>query len=318
VKRGPGTPDDGRALKVKSVGTEALRRLGHGDVPVTVHSSYSGAVNLQTPGGLVALVPSGAGRGPISLTMDVESFRTLPHLPWGEAVAASRERLSLSGGVTVELSGSVPYPPLLTFERAPAPPRRLARNIGHARKVASARGKLGGMGGLLFVLSGRKPRSPVTLSPYSAAALPATRSLLDSLEAGDRPGVRMSADQLSGLGPGLTPSADDMMSGMLAALVLGARNGLRCARMAEVATEIPRSAEGRTTLLSVESLRLAARGMAGERVSKMVEEIYTGSERGAESSTADVLRIGETSGTDLAVGILLGAELALKGWRRPG
>jgi hypothetical protein len=108
---------------------------------------------------------------------------------------------------------------------------------------------------------------------------------------------------LAGLGPGLTPSGDDLLAGF-ACVAYRARWAWGAGLFAEL-KGIP---EGRTTPLSRSLLRWAADGVASERALTWLDQLLTG----APSPVGPVLAIGATSGADWIAGALLALDLCLK------
>jgi hypothetical protein len=72
------------------------------------------------------------------------------------------------------------------------------------------------------------------------------------------------------------------------------------------------SRAGGTTLLSQQLLRWAAKGEVDERIQGLFEVLLGGMPQDVEAASERVLAMGETSGVDTMVGILLGFELGLK------
>ena len=126
------------------------------------------------------------------------------------------------------------------------------------------------------------------------------------------------AEAMIGLGPGLTPSGDDMLSGLLATLVHLPPDPAVAARLAAVRRRVRDRAPGRTTLLSACLLRDAIDGAVAApfaRLLRAIAEVPQGRDGGhVDRSVAlrdavdAVLAVGSTSGADL----LLGAEVALR------
>jgi hypothetical protein len=88
--------------------------------------------------------------------------------------------------------------------------------------------------------------------------------------------------------------------------------------IARVLREISRSVPGKTTLLSEEYLMHAAMGQGNEPVMRLMRRILTAGPRQVRDATRRLLMVGETSGTDIVFGILLGCELALDAHRAMG
>lgn len=141
---------------------------------------------------------------------------------------------------------------------------------------------------------------------------------------GDRPAAVAAAEQLLGLGPGLTPSGDDVLSGFLLALrhlAPAAAAGralnrpLRAGRTAAaddaawLASRITALAPGRTTDLSAALLGHAARGDGCAQAVELINAVAGNSPVGP--ALARLLAVGHTSGADLGLGVLAGARAVL-------
>jgi hypothetical protein len=120
--------------------------------------------------------------------------------------------------------------------------------------------------------------------------------------------VELTASRLVGLGPGLTPSGDDLLAGLLVgtAWVRGTvSTGLGRACVA--------AAVGRTTDISVARIRHAARGVMEEIQERVLVALYAGEVDRAvlERAVARAARWGHTSGADTLVGVFLGTRIGL-------
>ncbi len=128
----------------------------------------------------------------------------------------------------------------------------------------------------------------------------------EALRARDLAAVVASARTLIGLGPGLTPSGDDVLGAALAAFrVLGCDDAFADTAGAAVTS----LARGRTTALSVTLLGLAARGHVSTEVAGVLSAVARGA--ALEPAVHALLRLGHTSGADAAGGVLIGALAAL-------
>ncbi|MGN9844732.1 DUF2877 domain-containing protein [Nonomuraea sp. H19] len=146
----------------------------------------------------------------------------------------------------------------------------------------------------------------------------AVASLASSCAEGWLLGAVTAAEQLVGLGPGLTPSGDDVLAGLLVTLRhLGAAAGAeRAVWLADwLAPAVTFDARTRTTPLSATLLHCAARGEASPEVTAVLRGV-TG-RQALEPALRRLHRLGHTSGADLAQGIAIGvtAVLALGGPR---
>ena len=142
------------------------------------------------------------------------------------------------------------------------------------------------------------------------------RALVDGEVGAERP--EDLAEAMLGLGPGLTPSGDDMLAGLLATLVHLPPDRAVAARLAAVRRRVRERASGRTTLLSARLLDDALDGAVAAPFAlllRAIAEVPQGRDGGhVDRSVAlrdavdAVLQVGSTSGADL----LLGTAVALR------
>ncbi len=303
----------GAPLEATSIGSVALGRLSARKG--VVHSVFDGAVNILFPGGLVSLVPESAGRGPLNITLRVPDgaprmSSLVPKV--GAEMTMQGLRLEAYGGADILLGSAEIY----------SPPHRLSlpllksdlflANSEAMRRTAVESGKMAGLGGLLALLT---PRLVGTtngnLNIFALAARKRIVRLEQAFMGEDRDALAHAVRELIGLGPGLTPSSDDLLAGLILLSVLyGANGGSR--RPGRLISEaVGTSARGRTTLLSEEFLLQAGSGNGNEPVTKLCTTLLTGGRDAVEQETEHVLAIGETSGTDTVLGIILGARLCI-------
>jgi hypothetical protein len=122
-----------------------------------------------------------------------------------------------------------------------------------------------------------------------------------------------AAERIVGLGPGLTPSGDDALAGLLLALrLLGGAvpGGGRAVWLADwLGAAVTAYADDRTTPLAATLLRCAARGQASVEAGAVLRGI-AGQDR-IGPAVRRLLAIGHTSGADLAWGLLAGCRAAV-------
>lgn len=120
--------------------------------------------------------------------------------------------------------------------------------------------------------------------------------------------LRQSVRGLIGLGPGLTPSGDDLLLGALALLdALGERPAH--AALAQTVIEL---SPGLTAPLSCCFLRAAAAGHVGETLHCAVSSILVGD---IDAAIAAAETIGHSSGWDMLAGIAIALRSVAAAWR---
>ena len=131
--------------------------------------------------------------------------------------------------------------------------------------------------------------------------------------AGDLASAVEIAESLVGLGPGLTPSGDSMISGLLLALRLlggATAGGTKAVWLAEwLGAAVTCYAEQRTTALAATLLHCAARGQAAEEVSAVLRA-FAG-QKPVEPAARRLLTAGRATGAELTWGLIAGCGAAL-------
>jgi hypothetical protein len=250
----------GRTIKAFRGGVGVFDALLHRG-PGEVVAWFSRACYVRGPGGVVALVGPGVNDGPIHLLMD----ESVPQVPPRSPARLSTEELEVGPhrvclAEVVVWRGSLPEPDAVA---AVAPV--LAEVAGEA--------------------------AAGSLLPQAAAA--EARALL---ERDDLDGV---ARVLGGLGPGLTPSGDDVLGGVLFAL-RAARGPAEEPRLAEAVDAVA------TNDISRAFLQWAARGQALSPAHDLVGAVVAGDRGSAGASARALAAVGESSGADFALGLRWG------------
>jgi hypothetical protein len=301
--------DSAFEVMAADLGTEASLRLAARRG--RVHSVYGRAVNVIFPEGVVSVVDGTLGRGPLNITLAAREFDFLGLVREGSDVLAVGGHVELGSSLRIGLGSARRYCTPANFSRPALGAEGVRDNISIAKKVILDTGRLEGLGALLGP-SAAHPESmdhSVTFVPWARGAVLA---LARGLSRGDVRGSLLASEGLIGLGVGLTPSGDDLLSGAIFALIQGSRNGVgRLSGLHELASGIARSSIDRTTLLSQSYLQLACRGSANEVAYDFVEGLYAGTAEELKRALGRLLKRGATSGTDIATGATLGAAMAI-------
>lgn len=133
-------------------------------------------------------------------------------------------------------------------------------------------------------------------APAAAFGLPRPEafSVAGALAAGD-PAPAIAA---IGLGPGLTPAADDVVAGALAVLALTGRLDESVRRAIDI------RAATHTTGLSAALLAAAGRGEVIPQAARVLSPLAAGGPAGRiQAAAAELFRVGSTSGHDLCAGM---------------
>lgn len=141
-------------------------------------------------------------------------------------------------------------------------------------------------------------------SPLSQRISRPVMSLVTSTEGFDVQGALRAAGQMIGLGPGVTPSGDDILIGFLAGLwSMAGQNLQQLEFIRTFGTELIQLAKA-TSEISRTYIIHATRGQFSSSLSQLAAAIATGN--GVEEAAQTALRVGHSSGMDSVTGLLIG------------
>jgi hypothetical protein len=145
------------------------------------------------------------------------------------------------------------------------------------------------------------------------------RLLSDAAARRDAASAARAARGLAGLGPGLTPSGDDLLAGFAAAWILvGDALGLDRAARGRVADGLVGGARHGASALGLAWLGHAVRGEVLEPMTRFVTTLLAAHPQDLGAVVRGALAVGSSSGTDWMVGFLLGGAATLGGATRGG
>lgn len=278
----------------------------------------SNAVYLQSEGGdLVGLVDSRKANGPITIRVSgLEGTLSALRDMAGRGFVGDGTALNISQCLDINMQEATPWvPPAITLT---ASPHELRETLRELHSIICSTGAKLGLGPLALAMPlPFEPNANPLVTSYAVSGDPLQRRATHALtmleegwNQGDAESAASSATRLLGLGPGLTPSGDDFLAGLLATLKWFEQYPRRQHAphvdrvMAEV---IVREAQARTTTLSSQLLAHAANGLLYEPAMTLGAALLTGQTNALRPAAQQLFEIGHTSGTDMAMGMLVGA-----------
>lgn len=286
------SPKPGTWLRALSISTRvhaslARPRSGH------VLAAFSRSCYLDLDGQVVALVAPALLNGPLNVVVDADA--------WGDrvaagAVATSTDRVvRIGGGVEIELAGAVVWDAAL-----PRWPRIDAvALLEHTARLGRLLASEAPEGGLARTATGaHAPGGADEILDRAAAR--AVADLAGGLRHRDAHLAAHAARTLAGLGPGLTPSGDDILLGCLLALAVLPAEGT-----ARIRDAIVSATRDRTTRISQAYLHAAAHGEAGAPWHGLIAGLAASATSRVTDAARRVMAFGETSGSDMLAGFLL-------------
>jgi hypothetical protein len=299
------TPPPFQRLTIARCGAIAREVLSD-DGEVRVLAVFERTFYLACPHGIVCVGPPDLIAGPINVaTADERTWTSLALAVDDEgAIAAGMATVGDTLAIDVASGTTWHPPPFPDFVASSA-----SRGVTAIRDAVAAECPSDGLASLVFSPAVRRASSGIDAA--SAAAQPVAQ-LRDTLPGVLRSGrwnaaALRAATLLIGLGPGFTPSGDDLVGGLMLALTAAGRAPLRNDLWHALRPEL----DDLTTPPSAMHLSAAADGMAAEPIHHLLDEILSGGTPALGDRLAAVTRLGHTSGWDIAAGTILGLEAVL-------
>ena len=309
-----------KTLRAKSIGHVAHRWLERELSEARVQAVFRRACHLVTADGRLIVLLAVPRRGPTNIVVpglrgSLDSVRDGYRASLAsQALVISDARLSIDL-VDVPVWLGLP-PPSIPVADAEVRQSRVvtAAALAEEKGVQGLVGLLprlvpGILGGLAKLPTAATNPTTTTWASVSDQALAAIGGLSRAARRRTADDFYVEASRLIGLGPGLTPSGDDFLTGLLLALLYAGRASNGDVEWVRMAGEwLAHAAVGRTTLVSEQQLWLAARGETDEIVGSAIMVMLWGEDR-LRTAIEDLLAVGSTSGGDMLTGICVASEL---------
>jgi len=306
------------SLEAESVGQKALKALGKSGDGSEIHGVFDHAVYIS--GGkneLLKLILNKDFVSPYSILIKNHESASMKSLGFetGERVLFDGKTLT-SGAVAVNISNArILKKQGLPKRSRPINPDEVAFNLRILRDVIYT---FPGREGLVPLLEDVDLRGPmkVFLEPRGESvaerARPHIEQLMWGLYSGDLAAVSEKAGAILGLGPGLTPSCDDFLAGLLMSLCFAGKafstDGSAARFFTKVGNEIFRLSKVKTTTYSRGLLDDARRGEGPLAATGLIVSLVAGGPEDTAASAKKLLAMGATTGADMAVGIYYGVR----------
>lgn len=292
----PGFRNDGEvAILIRRAGALAAEFCKN-PVRAEVAAAFARSFYLRSGDLFVCVGEPAIRNGPLTLIADMRTARLGLHP--GQPARIAENRITI-GAVTLMCERCEPWhPPRWPQAAAPSLLARARMAVAHR---AATQAPAEGFG--RAIAQAKEPDD--AFARIARRRLARLRSwLAASIVARDAPATALadSVRELAGLGPGLTPSGDDVLVGALALLdALADRHAGACAMRANLARAVSHIPPGLTSPLSRCFLRVAAAGHVGECLHAAVSSCLTAD---PDAAVAAIRDIGHSSGWDMMAGIV--------------
>lgn len=266
-------------------------------IPGELHAVFAHAANIETGLGLVSVLSQGRSLQPFSILLDTQS--AFPAMGWERGMPLRMDASGICGGsgaVLADLSGAEPVE-LSLYERLKP---RLNSCYPLFDTLLDWLNEHASGEGLAYLVT-RRGRNA-----YTDFIGPRIKELFDAIDGPDPERAAAAAARIAGCGPGLTPSSDDMLCGVMATLNAYAAGDMTPAPTLALTQAMAKAAAQKTNRISAAFLKQCGDGYAGEDLIRLLEAMCFGAKPSAVYEAAARLGgFGSTSGEDILTGIVL-------------
>ena len=297
-------------LQARSISRSVWETLNSTSFPGQIIAVYDRACTLTFPdGNVVSLVLPEIGNGPLNIVMTPGGFPPGAGTPWALAALQPGQEVRLEdrwlevGEFAVSLDGAVTWEPRPNWDRLRTRRQTVTGRLAHLEAFAL---RLAREDSLLALLEHScRPVASLHLAPglatvdesFHSLAFEAALYLRAGWE-GNTAQLQAGAEQLAGLGGGLTPAGDDFLSGVMLWTWLAHPDPQPCCKA------MLEAAASRTTTLSAAFLRTAAVGECSASWHRLLVVLEREEVQDLAAAVEGVLSYGHTSGADTLAGFL--------------
>jgi len=294
-------------LSAKSIASDLIDTLTSKTVDGIVHSVFDHACNIQLEeNNLVTLISPKLPNYPAAIKLDIAENRMIRSIGFktGMKSVINKDEIKMPEiCISIKLSGAKVWDSSPLFLRSNISEEMLNKNI---EKICNLTLKCGEIEGVASILDGNKVDNN-----YKNFIINPVKRLAKGISNFDYKEITEASKRLIGLGPGLTPAADDFLLGILASLYyMGYYFGNHLENLKKIAGFIIYDLPGRTTFISEIMLRNGMKARFSEPIRDLMLAVIHNT--AVQDKCLNLLNIGGTSGSDCAAGIVFGGVLMTK------
>lgn len=294
-------------LLAKSVASDLNDTLTSKTVEGIVHSVFDQVCNIQLDrNSLVTLISSKLPNYPAAIKLDIAEDQKLCSFGFkvGMKAIVNKDEIKIPEVcVSIKLTGVKVWDSAPLFLKSKISEEMLCENIEKIRELILEYGKTEG---IASILDGNEVDNN-----YKNFIINSVKRLAKGISDFDYKEITEASKRLIGLGPGLTPAADDFLLGILASLYyIGYYFGNHLESLKKIASFIIYDLPGRTTLISEIMLRNGMKAKFSEPIRDLMLAVIHNT--CVQDECVNLLNIGGTSGSDCAAGIVFGGALMAK------
>jgi hypothetical protein len=282
------------------------------DKAAHVHSVFQRVINcVDDSGNLIALLDKRVSRVPFGIGVEIRANHGFErfNIRAGQSVAITSDSIRFpESGIRITLDQATVFSSECRLHRVDNDPQKLAARLLSAASVIEKSNTKGGLLPLLPFLEDLLKGETVHdlfLSPLCSRGKNGIVHLLDGIKNRCMDTALQGVLGLSGLGIGLTPSGDDVLTGFFGTLVLLEEFDFSNPWFPGLFRAAKAMVRGRTTMIADAYLAHAMQGRISERLFELIEAIAAGSCLDVDGAAARIKEVGHTSGCEMCMGVLL-------------
>ncbi|MBE3093494.1 MAG: DUF2877 domain-containing protein [Actinobacteria bacterium] len=272
-----------------------------------VHSVFNHACNIRlNKNSLIILISPILPNYPSAIKLDIAEDKKLYSFGFkvGMKATVNENEINIPKAcVFIKLARAKMWDSSPLFLRSKISEETLYKNIEKIRKLTLKYGKMEGIASIIKVDEIDNNYTNFIINPV--------KRLAKGISNFDYKEITEASKRLIGLGPGLTPAADDFLLGILASLYyMGYYFGNHLENLKKIAGFIIYDLPGRTTFISEIMLRNGMKARFSEPIRDLMLAVIHNT--AVQDKCLNLLNIGGTSGSDCAAGIVFGGVLMTK------
>lgn len=298
------------------MGSTATLLLEDSEVYGLVHSTFRRVVNISLPGNkLISISRSDVSNSPTNIVTDlssVEDYWKYEIRP--DMTVSVKDNVMRLGSLFINLAEATRWTPAIYKKLTGLSLTQISSNISLLARWADNLPNPYGLACFIphtSALLAGDFNMPFCSDPFLEIAFSAITGLCRSLQRADLMGLRENTAKLIGLGPGLTPSGDDFLAGLIASLIYTQKitNQPKSFPIQGLCNTVCDLARTRTNDISRQLLTFAAKGEVPETMETLILAVLTKPDTELELAARQLTNVGASSGSDQLLGIFLGISL---------
>ncbi len=285
-----------------------------------IHSVYKRAFNIMTSEyKLISIISCKHAMAPCSILLERDEDFILLGIEQGMRVIIFEELIDIPQvSLTIDLMEAQIWDPTpkLTVDKAKI--NEVKEKIPIVEKYIYEFGRFEGIAPLVLRVNILKSgeefvHSQANYNKYCKFIEKKFLRLIEHLQEAKLKEAAKIAKKIMGFGPGLTPSVDDVIVGIILSFIYFMNYiGEDQLEVELLSEEVLKAVKNETTAVSFKMLTFAAKGETNEDIRQLLVDIFSNNEKEKlVKSIEKVIAFGASSGTDILCGIYLGCSIMI-------